>query len=283
MKETITPGIDHEVLSLMTDIAYCTIPSWYGSTRRNLYMDIIAPKVRENHRKLPLIVWFCGGAYRVMDKSVWIPELMYFARRGYVVASVQYRTSNETCFPDPLIDAKTAVRWLKAHADDYCIDPDKVCVMGESAGGTLACLTGLTAGRKEFEQGDFLEQDSSVQAVVDFYGITELRGLEFPYVTQDVPAWTLEDFVGIGYSEEKARMASAISYVSDDTPPVMILHGGADVVVPIAQSELFYEKLQEQGVDSDFYTVAGAGHGADAFYQEETLALVDQFLKRAFH
>nr|WP_314464747.1 alpha/beta hydrolase [uncultured Clostridium sp.] len=279
MKKLIETKMDHEVLSLISDISYSCVPSWYGVTMRNLKMEVIAPKIRTADKKLPLIVWFCGGAYRVVDRVVWLPELLYFARNGFTVASVEYRTSNEATFPDPLIDGKSAIRYLKAHAKDFCIDPNRICVMGESAGGTMASLIGATVGIKDFDKGDFLEEDSLVQAVVDYYGIVDLTNITCN-VTEDTPAWTIHDFLGINYTEAEAKKASAIKYITDKTPPMLILHGVDDRMVPISQSEQLYKKLQEQGVISEFYALKGAGHGTDDFYQEGTQKLVIEFLNK---
>lgn len=281
MRITVKKKIEHEVYSLIPDIAYASVPSWYGSTRRNLKMDILAPKVREGHEKCPLAVWFCGGEFRLMDKSVWIPEMMYFARKGYVVASVEYRTSNEVNFPEPLCDAKAAIRYLKAHAEEYCIDPDRICVMGESAGGSIASLVGMTGGIREYERGDYLEYDSKVQAVIDFYGLVDMD-LEVSGEPNDmIPPWTVQDYLGVLHTKQDIRKASALSYVTEAVPPVMILHGGADQAVSPMQSEKFYEKLQEKGVLSDLYLIEDAAHGDDAFYQDEVLAKVDEFLKKS--
>lgn len=280
MKEVIRKNVEHEVLSLIPNITYSCIPAWYESTMRDLKMDIIAPKRREGHEKCPLIVWFCGGAYRIVDKSVWLPEMMYFARRGYIIASVEYSMSNETIFPNPLIDGKAAIRYLKAHADYFCIDVNRICVMGESAGGTMASLIGLTADKKEFEKGDFLEFDSSVHAVVDFYGIVDLTEEIFCEAYDNAPPWTLQEFLGVNYTKDVAIKASAISYVTESTPPVMILHGEKDATVPIMQSEAFYEKLKQKGVYSTFYILEDAGHGDDGFFQNNVLENVDQFLKK---
>ena len=103
-----------EVLSLITNVTFASVPCWYGASRRDLKMDLIVPKNRTNHPACPAIVWICGGAYRVVNRSVWLPEMMRFARAGYVVASIEYRTSNEAIFPAQLIDVKAAVRFLRA-------------------------------------------------------------------------------------------------------------------------------------------------------------------------
>ncbi|MBE5995916.1 MAG: alpha/beta hydrolase [Lachnospiraceae bacterium] len=285
MRQIIKTERKQEVLSLVTGLGYSTVPVWYNGTFTDLKMDLIVPKHREDHAACPAVVWLCGGAYRVVNHSIWMPEFVRLARAGFVVASVEYRTSSEARFPAPLIDVKAAIRYLKAHAKDFCIDPEKIFIMGESAGGSLASLAGVTGGIEEFEQGEYLEQDSRVAGIVDFYGVVEMtkRGDDSSKslpANDDVPYFTTEEYLGVGYSDETAEKASAISYVSKNTPPTMILHGGADVVVPIIQSELFYKKLTECGVYTEFYVIEGALHGDDLFYQDEVMDKVLAFLKK---
>lgn len=279
MKQTISIKMDHEVLIYMNGISYSCKPHWFGHTMQDLKMDIIAPKMRIGRKPCPTIVWICGGAYRVVDRSVWLPEMMYFARKGYVVASVEYRTSNEVQFPEALIDVKAAIRYLRAHAETFAIDPDRICVMGESAGGTLAALAGLTANKQEFEKGDNLHVDSSVKAVVDFYGLMNFLDNALN-VSEGMPAWTIQDFLGVDYSEETAKKASAITYINETTPPFIILHGTKDQVVPVNQSEILEETLQKHHVYSEFYLLEGAEHGTDEFYQENVLEKVAAFLEK---
>lgn len=277
MQETIHVERKQEVLSLVSGVCFANVPSWYGSTRRDLRMDLLVPKVREGHAPCPAIVWICGGAYMVVDRSVWMPEMLYFARAGYVVASIEYRTSNEARFPAPLLDAKAAVRYLKAHAGEYCVDPARVFAMGESAGGTLASLLGTTAGRPEFERGDWLEQDSGVRGVVDFYG-PSLIDDNACATNDDVPYWTMEAFLGPHYTREQAAAASAVTYVTPRTPPFLILHGQRDPLIPLAQSQKFYEALRRNGVEAEFLQVEEAGHGDDRFYQDEVKSRILAFL-----
>ncbi|MDE6950391.1 MAG: alpha/beta hydrolase [Lachnospiraceae bacterium] len=279
MKQTISVKMDHEVLVYMNGISYSCKRHWFNHTMQDLKMDIIAPKMREGHKPCPAILWICGGAYRVVDRSIWMPEMTYLARRGYVVASLEYRTSNEVQFPEPLIDVKAAIRYLKAHAETFAIDPDRICVMGESAGGTLASLAGLTADKKEFERGDNLQVDSSVKAVVDFYGLVDFS-IDALNVSEGIPTWTIQEFLGENYSKETAKKASAVSYVSESAPPFLILHGTKDKVVPIRQSEMLEEALKIHNVYHEVYFLEGAEHGTDEFYQEEVLQKVAAFLER---
>ena len=277
-----------EVLSLITDITFSNVSCWYDASRRDLKMDLILPKNRTVHSACPTIVWICGGAYRVVNRSVWLPEMMRFARAGYVVASIEYRTSNEAIFPAQLIDVKSAVRFLRAHAKEYCVDPGKIFALGESAGGTMASLLGVTGDQKEFDQGDHLDQTSAVQGVVDYYGVVDLsdasaekdRKLAAANQSNDVPYFAFEEFLGVGYGKAEADKASAIQYVSEETPPFMILHGTEDAVVPMAQSEKLYNTLQKAGIPCEIAVVEGAAHGDDLFYQDEMTDLVLSFLDR---
>lgn len=282
MKESLVVTVEKEALSLATGITYTRVPSWYGFTREDLKMDIIMPKHIDGHEPLPAVLWLCGGAFCVVDRSVWMPQMVEFARKGYVVASVNYRTSNAVCFPEPLKDVKAAIRFLRANAAEFCIDADRIAVMGESAGGTLASLAGVTAGMPEYEEGDFLGVSSAVQAVVDIYGVTQIDVMPSHSEDPNVADWTMTAFFG-GLTPEKAARASAVNYVGKDTPPFMILHGSADITVPIANSEALYEALTKAGVMAEFYVLEGAGHGDDMFYQQAIYDRIDAFLKAAMH
>lgn len=285
MKRDIKIAFTTEALSLVTGISYCMVPHWYKRTYINLTMNLLLPKHIQGHAKQPCLLFLCGGAYSVVDDAIWLPELMYFARQGYTVATIDYRTSNMACFPEPLMDVKAAMRFLKAHADEFCIDPERIAIAGESAGGTLAALVGTTAGAAEYERGEHLEYSSAPAAVVDYYGIVDLRKVVTPENdhAQDevVEEWMLPAFLGAGFSQETAQRASAICHVDANTPPFMILHGTEDPLVDIAtQSDRMYEKLLEKGVYTEYYRFLGAGHGEDVFYQPEAKQLVLNFLNK---
>lgn len=279
MKKTIQVELKQEALTLMTNVTFARVPSWYGFTTEDLKMDIIVPKHRQDHKLLPAVLWFCGGAFCVVDKSVWMPQMMELARRGYVVASAEYRTSNAVSFPEPLKDVKAAIRFLRKNAAEFCIDPNRIAVMGESAGGTMACLAGVTGDLPQFENGINGGVSSKVQAVVDFYGLTDLRFMPEHNEDENVSDWAMTAFLG-QYTPENAAAASAITYITQDAPPVLILHGANDITVPIAGSESYYAALTSAGVYTDFYTIDGAIHGDDLFYQKEIMDLIDAFLRK---
>ena len=161
MKKVIQVAVKEPQYVVSTDVAFAQVDAWFGHTVRDLKLDIIYP---EHAEKRPCIVWICGGAWLQMSVCAHLAYLCDLAREGFVVASVQYRTSNEAVFPAQLEDVKAAIRYLKAHSEHYGIDPERFGVMGESAGGHLTAMTALTGDHKEFDKGDYLEYSSAVQA-----------------------------------------------------------------------------------------------------------------------
>lgn len=288
MKRQIKVEKRREVLSLITDIGFSQVSDWYDASVRTLKMNLIAPKHRDNHPLQPCLLFFCGGAFATVNGAVWMPELMFFAERGFTVVTAEYRTSNQAQFPGALIDAKAAVRFLKAHAEAFCIEPEQIFVSGESAGGTVCSLVGLTQGCTVYEQGDYLDYDSNVRGVIDFYGLTDMRAAQVimnriradkSAVIGAVNTWIIDAFLGERYAEETAKRASAQFVIGEKVPPFCILHGTADSVVDIeAQSDAFYEKLTEAGADVEYYRVEGAEHGDDVFYQDEVKEKILNFM-----
>lgn len=276
MRKILKQEVRQEVLSLTTDITYAQVESWYGGTYRDLKMSVIFPKVVSGHKKLPLIVWLCGGAYLRMDRNIWLPQMVSLAQRGFVVASPDYRTSNEVYYPGPLQDIKAAIRYLRANSKKYSIDADHVFIMGESAGGTYATLCSVTNGKKEYDVGENLAFSSDVQGVVDFYGLVDFEHFRN---MMDIPAEE-EDAVAraVYYFRTKVEEGSAILHINPNTPSTMIFHGTADELIPVSQSENYYAKLQEAGVRSDLYIIEGAMHGDDLFYQENIYDMITEFL-----
>lgn len=284
MKKTVQIGIHRDTITLITDVTYKNEKAWYGETERPLKLSMYLPKHKERCMKpMPLIIWLCGGAVQVVDKDIWMPQLLRFAEAGFIVASVEYRTANDMPLPYPLIDVKAAIRYLRAHHQQYCIDPQNVFIMGESAGGMLASLVGTTSLFPQFDVGDYLNQSSAVSAVVNFYGIVDLEkayesrkydlihGVE---CLQKVSGNTLEE------RKQALRVFSAIQYVTSDTPPFMLLHGTADDLVDISQSEAMYEKLISNHVPCEYYRLEGCQHGVDNFYQDEVIDWILDFLRR---
>ena len=242
MKKEIRIPITQEAITLVPNVVYKMERFWYDMTLRPMKMSVLMPKHWQEHKPQPLVLWLCGGGFQVMDENIWIPQMIDFARAGFTVASVEYRTAHTAPFPAELVDVKAAIRYLRAHKEEFCFDGEHIFVMGESAGGSIASETGLITD-PQYDVGEYLEESSAVTGVVDFY-------------------------------------CSAIRYVTPESVPFMILHGSGDDTVPIAQSEALHEALTKAGVDCDFYIIEGAGHGEDEFYQKEVIDLIIDFMRR---
>lgn len=279
MKLTQKPAIGNPQYVVTTDITYAQVDSWYGHSRRDLKMDLIYPEDMEG-RTYPCIVWICGGGWLRMDKSAHLAYLAQLAQKGFAVASVEYRTSNEGSFPMQLVDVKAAIRYLKAHAERYRINLDAFGVMGESAGGYLACMAALDMDAS-LEVGDYLEQSSEVQAACPWYPPTDLA--TFPHENEKQAAASAESLM-MGFSvmdhPEKAKENSPVSKVTPAAPPFFIIHGNEDKTVPFSQSEELYEVLEKAGCDVTLLALDGADHADLMFFQEKVWEQITEFFIR---
>ncbi len=244
-----------------------------------MLLDLYLPENRE--KPVPLIIWIHGGAWLGGSKNGPSPALRFTAD-GYAVAHLGYRLSQEAPFPAQINDCKAAVRWLRANAKKYNLDPDKFVAWGSSAGGHLVALLGTTASVAELEGTvNDLKESSRVQAVVDWFGPTDFLtiGNAESDIAHNAPDSPESKLIGgaIPENKEKAAKASPITYVSKDAPPFLIMHGDHDRTVPFNQSEVFYAALKKAGVDVTFLPMKGAGHG---FGGPDAIKPVQQFLER---
>lgn len=277
MKKTVNIKITKPQYTTITDVTFAQTDFWFGHSRRDLKLDIIYPEDCE--KRYPCIVWICGGGWRILDKSAHLAYLSMLAREGFVVASVEYRTSNEEQYPAQLKDVKTAIRYLKAHAKRFCIDEARFGVMGESAGGHLAALSALISDHA-FEEGQYLEYSSAVQAACTWYPVIDLTGFSYP--STDAAAASIEsELLGcnVERNKEKALSASPISYVTKEAPPFLIIHGTDDHTVPFSQGELFHDKLEAAGCDVKLIAIEGAEHAETRFFQDEIWEEIISFFK----
>jgi len=253
------------------DLAYVS----GGHERQKL--DLYLPK---STGPLPLIINIHGGAFRMGSKEMGVPT--EYLSRGYAVASINYRLSQHAVFPAQIEDCKAAVRWLRANAPKYGLDPNRFAAMGSSAGGHLAAMLGTTGDVSEFDVGANLDQSSVVQAVVDHFGPTDFLQMDshrLPNGQLHDPADSPESqLVGgpIQENKDKTARANPITYVTRNDPPFLICHGDADPLVPHHQSELLVAALEKAGVPVTFYTVKGGGHGR--FNDPEVAELTREFL-----
>ncbi len=267
--------IDNERISENTiihhDLAYVS----GGHPRQQL--DLYLPR---GSGPLPLIVWIHGGAFRMGDKGDRIPFEML--EQGYAIASLNYRLSQHALFPAQIEDCKAAVRWLRANATRFELDPSRFASWGESAGGHLAAMLGTAGHERSFEVGEHLEHSSSVQAVLDFFGPTDFLQMDAQRLPEgmihDTVASPESQLVGGPIQELPAEVARAnpVTYVTSEAPPFLVVHGDRDPLVPYHQSTLLVAALKAASVPVTFYTVAGGGHGH--FDDPQIPILVHEFL-----
>ncbi len=268
MKYSIKIEKKEPLLVLNTGIVYAQRKYWCGSA--TLKLSLLLPRIffpYDEKVKYPLIVWICGGGFTEMNRDVWMPELAYFAKHGFAVASVEYTTAQRDAWPQQLVDIKEAIRWLRAHEGEYSYNAEKIAVMGESAGGYFSAAVAATGETGEYDLGAYLEQSSAVQAAVPFYPPVNVRELEVDPEVVVVPR-DIEQYL------------DPRDYITDRTPPFLIFHGMLDSQVPYSQGEELYEALQKAGVESDLYLVEGAEHAEGHFFQEETKAMIVRFLEK---
>lgn len=243
-----------------------------------LKMDLIDCGRREG-RPAPVLVWIHGGAWsdHELDRN-YRPEveLLRFAAKGYVVACIDYRLSDEALFPAQIQDCKCAIRFLRAHAAEWNLDPDRIGVWGESAGGHLVNLLGAAENVPEFEgSGGWQEYSSRVNAVCTWYSPVDIRTME---LSEGSVLDALLGHPNEQEREEKVRAANPITYLHPQMPPFLIMHGSADPLVPIEQSRILYQRLSEMGCSAELHIIEGQGHG---FFQgQEAYQYVHDFFDR---
>ncbi len=280
------------LIKLISNVVYEQVPM-RGYDNVAMKMDVLKPQKNE---KMPAIVFIAGGGFINANKDSSIQQRMELANAGYVVASIDYRVAPTAIFPQPLEDVKAAIRYLKAHAGKFNINPDKIGVMGESAGGYLSAMTGATNGMRQFDIGEDLGQNSNIQAAVDLFGLSDLTrvGSDFSKEVQEThksPGATEALWVngspnfggkdgGILADPEKSKTANPITYISDKTPPFLLMHGDKDTVVSPSQTEILHQALIAHGIESTRYIVKGAQHGGIYWAQPEVMQVIIDFFDK---
>ncbi len=259
-------------IKLLRNIEY--VPDGHERQKLDIYFPAKSPD-----KPLPLIVWVHGGAWKAGSKDNC--PAMKFVRMDFVVASINYRLSQHAIFPAPIEDCKSAIRFLRANAKQYSIDPARIGVWGASAGGHLVAMLGTTGDDKSFDKGRYLDQSSAVQAVCDFFGPTDFTRMSaFPSTMDHDAADSPEaQLVGGPVQEKKeaCKKANPIAYVTRKDPPFLIVHGDKDPLVPLNQSQLLYDALTAAKVPATFHIVKGGGHG---FNDPEVDKMVEEFFRK---
>ncbi len=232
----------------------------YGNVDgRSLTLNILRPRTRRA-TVLPAVVWVHGGWWHSGDPLLRSERLLPLVEQDFFVAAIRYRFSREALFPAQIEDCKCAIRYLRAHAGQYGIDPERIGAWGASAGGHLSALLATSAKASDLEgKGGWPVYSSGVQAAVDWYGPTDLLQTGSTHDTPDSPGFQL---IGgrVQDNRDKAARVNPITYLSKDCPPMLIMHGTEDEAVPPSQSDLLYAALHKTGVESELVMVPGKGH-----------------------
>lgn len=271
------------------NVVFTQVPV-HGDSALQLRMDVRVPVTKDLK---PAIIYIPGGGFISSNKGNYIQLLDYLSNRGYVVAAIEYRVAPQAQFPAPAEDCKTAIRYLKAHAKDYGIDPNRIGVIGGSAGGYLSAMMATTNGTQIFNTGDNLNYNSDIKAAVDLYGLSDLTkvGADFSPAIQAAhrsagateALWVNGSPVfggrdgGINAYPEAAEMANPIHYISKTSAPMLLMHGDADTLVSPSQTDLLFQALQAHGIESERYIVHNAKHGGVYWDQEPVLKIIGDF------
>jgi acetyl esterase/lipase len=238
------------------DIVYAT------NGERKMLLDVYRPK---SDGPLPLVIWIHGGAWDWGNQYRSNP-MVALIERGYAVSGINYTKSREEIFPAVINDCRAVVSFLRLNAERFNLDPKRFGAAGDSAGGHLTALLATVGDTEEFMKHPVTKQASSaIQAASPWSGPTDFLKLNDVKCHQDYSQKHSAPSRLIGQpikeAPEKCRRANPITYISKGDPPCFIVHGDADFVVPLNQSELLHAALEKAGVPSTLYVVKGGNHG----------------------
>ena len=306
MKYVINPGKERRSINFIDNVCYSHTTDLEGKAI-DLYMSLSLQNGNSEMRlasgrdnevstgKQPAIVWINGAGWRKCDKNLMSSEMQFLAEAGYALACIEYRDSARGIWPAQLVDVKTAVRFLRANADKYGIDPDRIGVIGRSAGGMLAAWAAMNTDG--FDSEEYAEYSGKVQGAVDMFGPVNLttcydinqKLFKDPNFRWHRPLDTHEGAL-LGGDEadmrERTFAASCVNYINEGMCPITILHGDQDPLVPLSISEDFYERIAKAGLEerADLYVLTNGGHGTREFFQKETKEIIrnafDRYLKK---
>ncbi|MFC2123370.1 alpha/beta hydrolase fold domain-containing protein [Bacteroidota bacterium] len=241
----------------------------------SLKLDIY--KRKEQKEAAPVLIFIHGGAWKSGKRSDYLRYLIDYAQKGYITATISYRLSGVAPFPAAVLDVKCAVRWIREHAGEFMIKPEKIAVIGGSAGGHLTMMLAYS-NENEFREECADSISSKVQAIVNLYGPTDLT-TEYARGHSSV-----HKFLGTTYQENPQIYISASpkTYISPDDPPTLIFQGTIDSLVPVSQSDSLNIWLNNAGVFNEYHRLKGWPHTMDVSQKvnEYCQYYMDEFFKK---
>ncbi len=302
MKTILDPGKERRTINFIGNICFSHVRDLNGEPLdlclslmvRNGNSEMRLASGRDDEvstGRQPVLIHINGAGWRGADKNLMAAEMQYFAEAGYAVACIYYRSSAQGHFPDQLIDCKTAVRFLRSHADQYGLDPDHIAAIGCSAGGHLSSW--LAMNTDGFDEGEWLDVSSHVSCAINMFGASDIRALnliEQENIKNPAHRWhSMEETHGgallggdMSTVIERSDAASPQNFINPGTAPLMILHGDQDPLVPVAISEDFYDRLCKAGLEaqSELYIIKNGGHGTRELFQTSVKERILDFLNR---
>jgi acetyl esterase/lipase len=254
----------------------------------HLHLQIVQPITRnEPFRKYPCVVYVQGSAWMEQDVYAEMVSVSELAKRGYVLAIVQYRHSGQAQFPAQIQDMKNAIRFLKIHAEQYRINPQEVILAGCSSGGHTAMFNSIIDDYDEQDMNLFPYGDlnAKVRGILDYYGSVSLMMEDGnPTTLNHKLPYSPEGMLfkaNLREHPELAKLGTVVTHITPELeiPPVCIFHGTKDLIVNTKQSVELYEKLKEAGKDVRLYLIEGASHGGGEFWTKEAVDKADEFIQ----
>jgi acetyl esterase/lipase len=261
-QRSTAPAVIPDFVSVESNIPY--------GVYKETMLDILRPKAASKEKRPGVIVihrggWTCGAKEQRLEYAC-----LKYVEHGFVVANVEYRLTNVAPAPAAVTDVLKAAQWFRRNAGKYHIDPRRIVVTGDSAGGQLALMVAMTPGSAR------LGPPARVAAVVNFYGITDVADLlEGTHMKQYAVTWVPEQ----ERRRDLAKRVSPMTYVRKDLPPILTLHGDRDTTVPYEQGANLTRELKNAGADARLITVSGQGHGFPKAMLDEQFEHIFAFLK----
>ncbi|MBQ9315507.1 MAG: alpha/beta hydrolase [Atopobiaceae bacterium] len=272
-----TPNVEYECIGGVSRVLQILIP-----TSRNAR----APRPgRAASRTYPCVVYVQGSAWMTQNVYANLPCIARLAARGYVVAVVQYRESGIGVFPDPVRDARNAIRFMRVHAAEYAVDPTRMAVMGDSSGGHTATYASILHD-DDTEHNLFPGTSAEVSCIVNYYGSTDFTFEDANPSTPDhngpeSPEGRVMGGIDLNTDQNARETLTVKCNIDGQTQiaPVLIMHGTKDRTVNTKCSVYLHQRLVETGHESHLYLLRGADHGGPEFWAPQTLDIVEAFLR----
>ncbi|WP_257149785.1 alpha/beta hydrolase [Bacillus toyonensis] len=262
----------------------------YGKTTDGieLKMDVWPAKETSKNKLKPAVVLVHGGGWVSGDKGESSHWKQWLNDLGYTVFDVQYRMPPQAGWKDEVADIKSALGWVLQNADTYQIDPNKINVMGESAGGNLAMLAAYSMGEEQLPASTNVPE-VHVNSVINMYGPADMTMFYKDNPSTNYVHGVMEEYIGGTVSQfpERYKLLSPINYIQDNTPPTITLLGTGDRIVPVEQGEMLDKELTVKNVAHEFYLLPGVDHGFDInpgslstqFAKEKVTAFLQRYNK----